>query len=448
MKNSPRYACLPLLAFLAFAACHKGDLKEPSPTPAPPATMATNQQLAGEQKITVTLHRLSTTAPLDPGNGLERLIDNDENTRWSGRGNPQQVIFDLKTTYQLSQVKIAFHTGDDPSRRSTFDIAVSVDSSSWTTVRSNQQSAPVITTLQSFTFTTTEARFVRITGRGNNVNDWNSYNEVEIWGTPIGALDMICDWETGNLSQWTGGLSCRNATDQFAVVSNLKRQGNYAARFTVAPGDRVCKNGKCTSGERCEASHWSYNRETLNDEYYYGWSTYFPTNWVQPNTWAIFMQWHCHTTISPPVAFAIDGSNLEVQFHSGNITSGIQYRADHVIAPATKGKWHDFMVRIKFRPDNSAKIKVWHRLEGQREFTLAFDLNVPTLQWTSNPDQIEEGTTLYAVPFKLGNTNGWTTGTYTKHGLYRGITPNVTNIIHQDNWNRGTSYNAIRATFD
>ncbi|WP_109699050.1 heparin lyase I family protein [Chitinophaga deserti] len=448
MKISFRYACLVLICIFSLTACHKNDQQAPAPSPKALTSMAA-PELAADRKITVARHRISTTAPLDQDNRVENLLDNNLDTRWSGEGNPQSVVLDLKTTYMVNQVKIAFYVTGYPSHIYTFDIAVSADSTAWTTVLSNQKSTAGTTELQSFPFSIREARFIRITGHGSTSNLWNSYTEAEVWGSSIGALDMVCDWETGNISQWTGGFSGLSQSAQLAIVTDRKRQGNYAARFTVRPGDRACKDGHCTSGERCELSHWNYDRETLDDDFYYGWSSYFPANWIQPNDWAIFMQWHCHTTISPPVAFAINGNNLEAEFHSGNINSGIQYRQDHVIAPATKGKWHDFMVRIKFRPDFNAKIKVWHRLEGQREFTLALELNVPTLQWTSIPGKIENGNVaLYGVPFKLGTTNGWTTGTYTKHGLYRGLTPGVTNILHQDNWNRGTSYNAIRATFD
>ena len=60
---------------------------------------------------------------------------------------------------------------------------------------------------------------------------------------------FVGDWETGDRCQWerlhykTGGV----ASDQFAIVSDPVRQGAFAARFTVRPGD-VFNSG----GERCE----------------------------------------------------------------------------------------------------------------------------------------------------------------------------------------------------
>ena len=57
------------------------------------------------------------------------------------------------------------------------------------------------------------------------------------------------DWETGDRSQWdrfqhkTGGVE----SDQFAIVQDPVRQGAFAARFTVHPGD-VFNSG----GERSE----------------------------------------------------------------------------------------------------------------------------------------------------------------------------------------------------
>ena len=60
---------------------------------------------------------------------------------------------------------------------------------------------------------------------------------------------FVGDWETGDRSQWdrlhykTGGV----ASDQFAIVQDPARQGAFAARFTVRPGD-VFNSG----GERSE----------------------------------------------------------------------------------------------------------------------------------------------------------------------------------------------------
>ncbi|KAA5543358.1 heparin lyase I family protein [Adhaeribacter rhizoryzae] len=420
-------------------------------------------------KIVVPGEMVTTPAAIDGVNTKEKIVDGSLSTRWSGLGNPQYITLDLGKRYTIAHVNIAFHTSGSATRTSNFDIAVSSDTTKekkWEIVLANQNSAPNNVHLQTFDFDDLKGRFVRIIGHGNSQSQWNSYTEVEVWGwdkhklpdttTPDdGTANLVADWETGDWSQWDGGLIAKDRAAQFSVVTSPVRQGKYAAKFVVRPGDQYCKPaGGCTSGERTEVSLWNYKREALNDEYYYGWSTLFPEDWTEPYRWGIFMQWHAHTTISPPIAFNARANQVQVDFNSGNIEKWwpAEYGESFTILnDLSKGKWHDFIVRVKFRPDATGIFEVWHRLEGQAEFTKVLSLlNIPTLQWTPNINQIEAG---YDVPFVKDGVNGFTTGCYIQHGLYRGNgdastgTGQNTNTLYQDNWSRGATYNAVRERF-
>ncbi|WP_246359155.1 discoidin domain-containing protein [Paenibacillus phytorum] len=123
----------------------------------------------------------SVTASADDGNVPANTVDGSLTTRWSANGNGQWIKYDLGSSVKVAFIKIAFLSGD--TRTSSFDIQTSTDNVNFTTVQSNVTSS-LNTSLQTFDFPdVTPVRYVRIVGHGNSVNAWNSYNEVEIYGT-------------------------------------------------------------------------------------------------------------------------------------------------------------------------------------------------------------------------------------------------------------------------
>ena len=75
--------------------------------------------------------------------------------------------------------QVAFYLGDQ--RTQAFEVQVSTDGASWTTVFSGQ-SGGMTSGLQAVDFPDVSARYVRIVGHGNSQSSWNSLTEVEIWG--------------------------------------------------------------------------------------------------------------------------------------------------------------------------------------------------------------------------------------------------------------------------
>jgi glucose/arabinose dehydrogenase len=114
----------------------------------------------------------------DDGNVAANAVDNDLNTRWSATGDGQWIQFCLGSAATVTGVDIAFYKGD--TRRAIFDVLVSADGISWTNAATGLQSSGTSLNFESFTFTGRTAKYVRILGHGNNVNEWNSYAEVKI----------------------------------------------------------------------------------------------------------------------------------------------------------------------------------------------------------------------------------------------------------------------------
>src|SRR3989441_11579158 len=95
-------------------------------------------------------------------------------TRWSAQGDSQWIRYDLGAVAALDQVDIAWYVGD--TRIASFDIQVSLDTVTWTTVFSGQSSGQTLQ-LESYAFPTTSGRYVRIVGHGNSASNWNSITE-------------------------------------------------------------------------------------------------------------------------------------------------------------------------------------------------------------------------------------------------------------------------------
>ncbi|QNK59596.1 chondroitinase-B domain-containing protein [Paenibacillus sp. PAMC21692] len=139
---------------------------------------------AGAADAKFAIGSSSVTASGHDGNVPANTVDGDFGTRWSSQGVGEWIQYDLGVNSKLSYIKIAFLNGS--SRTSTFDILTSTDGSAFTTVSSGVVSS-LVDGLQTFDFPDVDpVRYVRIVGYGNSSNLWNSYTEVELYGTASG----------------------------------------------------------------------------------------------------------------------------------------------------------------------------------------------------------------------------------------------------------------------
>lgn len=291
--------------------------------------------------------------------------------------------------------------------------------------------------------------FLAILSCNKNVpNQLKDEEEIAALTSPI---TVIADWETNNSGQWRGIIG-RDTNAQFLIGTSAVlpvRQGTYAAGFIVRPNDTIAN----ISGERCEADMSlegknNYTLETIGDEYYYGWSTYFPTTWTNPKNFGIFMQFHHNNVVNPPIAFNVQNDTIGVSMLTGHLDSSrgtrhfFKYRAYHrIIHTLNKGLWNDFIVHVKFRPDWTGIVEVWHRVQGQAEFSNVLSINtIPTMQWFDNADLI------YGTPIIYGGT-WYTSKIWLRNGLYRDEGGSNTNVLFHDNFCRADTYEKIRARF-
>ena len=117
------------------------------------------------------------TASSHDGNVPANTLDGDLSTRWSASGKGEWIQYELSQPVTLSKIGIAWHDGN--KRSTSFDLMVSNDGSSWTKVLSGKSSGKTLA-IETYSFTSTSAKFVRIVGYGNTKNLWNSITEVQL----------------------------------------------------------------------------------------------------------------------------------------------------------------------------------------------------------------------------------------------------------------------------
>ncbi|MFC4853216.1 polysaccharide lyase family 7 protein [Actinophytocola glycyrrhizae] len=121
----------------------------------------------------------------DDGNVPANTLDGDLGTRWSDEGDGVWIRYDLGTAVTVGSLSIAWHNGDQ--RRTTFEVQTSGDGTAWANAVSRRDSGGASRQPESYDFVDRAARYVRVVGHGNTVNDWTSITEVDIFGADSGT---------------------------------------------------------------------------------------------------------------------------------------------------------------------------------------------------------------------------------------------------------------------
>lgn len=226
-------------------------------------------------------------------------------------------------------------------------------------------------------------------------------------------LLFASDFESGDLSGWNKELSSPHSG---RVVDDPLRSGNKVARFEYRFGDP-----KAGGGRRAEIKHHSV---APNGEYWYGFSTLLPKDWIEDNQWTILAQWHASPDKSlgepwrsPPLALEVKGSDVRINTRSDSrqlspkkIPSKFVWRGK---LDDIRGQWTDWVFHVKWSYNNDGFLQVW------QDGNLIVD---------------------YKGPIGYNDTKG----PYFKTGIYQGNSPNKpTRVTYFDNFRFGDS----RASF-
>lgn len=165
------------------------------------------------------------------------------------------------------------------------------------------------------------------------------------------------DFETGDHSQW-GSVQTVDP-DRIRIVEQPVREGAYATRFEVRPGEDPLGN----FGDRAELQAGRVVRE--GDERWYEWSSLFPRDYpTEPqNVWQVVAQWHSTMDGVPPVSMEVSGDTIRLQTsrHDAEGNRLQPFVQVHWTAPLVRGKWQTFRVKIAWSgSDELGSVALWH----------------------------------------------------------------------------------------
>jgi len=128
----------------------------------------------------------------DP-NVPQNTLDNNLGTRWSANDDGQWIRYDLGSTMNVGPVTIAWYQGT--AWQSAFEIQVSLDSITWTSVYSGRSSGQTLQP-ERYDFPSATGRYVRLGGHGQwsgttLLSAWNSITEVVIYDSPDSPAGSI-----------------------------------------------------------------------------------------------------------------------------------------------------------------------------------------------------------------------------------------------------------------
>ena len=348
--------------------------------------MSTQSELTAQNCAQISATSVISSGS-ETGNPPSNTFDDRLDTRWSNYGKGSFIDYDLGWVRPISGATIAWHLGDE--QLNNFILYISLDGYTYTQVYSGRNSAT--REAETYTFPTVNARRLRITVFGNNLNDWASIAEARACAAssssppPSGGVVWRGDFETGDLTQFSRAQMV--SPDRLQVVSWPVRQGSYALKVTVRQGD----NPISASGNRNELARLT--NEPTGSEYYYRWSTMFAPDFPAPATWQLFTQWHHSGSYgSPPVEFAVNNGRIILYCSQREVWT----------TPLVRGAWQDFIFHARWSPDPSVGfVELYHN--GQ--------LVLPRR---------------YCATQFPGMTN------YLKMGLYRNSTISQTGVLYHD----------------
>jgi hypothetical protein len=158
-------------------------------------------------------------------------------------------------------------------------------------------------------------------------------------GAKVASASVIwrSSYDNGDLSAWSKIEAVK--PDRLTVVNDPQGGKARVLQVKVIQGDDPIN----ASGNRNEVVYTGDNIQE-GDERFYEWSTLWPKSYQSADAWQLFTQWHhTGTSGSPPVELYAIGDQIYLRC-SGEVVWS---------APLDKGRWHRFMIHIKWSKDKS-----------------------------------------------------------------------------------------------
>jgi hypothetical protein len=273
-------------------------------------------------------------------------------------------------------------------------------------------------------------------GEAQNGSIW--FDDLQLTGLNVASsvISFSGGWEHGLTGIGNWRYIDMMASDRFQQVTDPVREGQYAVRVEVRPGDDPIDSG----GERAEvhvmtdADDYRIDENESSGVQYYAFSVRLAPDWkpIDPDVgdpWGIIFQLHGPDILggSPPFSVQVL-DQFYIMLHSGDLdspTNSLQWKfypfSNGNLNP---GHWIDLVIRIKYASDFTGSVHVWRRDEGQADFTPVLSVeNVPTLLYRSS--------------------HGGVGDHYWKHGFYRSEQDTITHVLWLDGLTRGNTFDGV-----
>lgn len=157
---------------------------------APAWSMSVRRVAVGSRPGSYTEIRANTVEAACAAGDPQALFDSNPSTVWTAAGtggDSASITFDLSEVKSVSSIALAFPNVDSQERPLVyrFDVSISEDGSNWTTPVSNQSTEGIGPGLNNFALGGTRARYVRFTGRGNQIDLTNNLSEARIEASAV-----------------------------------------------------------------------------------------------------------------------------------------------------------------------------------------------------------------------------------------------------------------------
>ena len=202
----------------------------------------------------------SVSANGNDGNVPQNVLDSNLNTRWSNLGVGSWIQVDLGSTNTICSVDIAWYSGNQ--RTSNFVITVSTDGSSFSTVFTGTSSGTTLNS-EKYTFSSNDARYIRVTVNGNSQNNWASITEIDIFGTssaPSGDYHYSPGLPLSGSNYQDVASSTSLQISQFSVAAWFKTSTNFGSDSMIVNKGGV---GSDSSGQNLNYGIWMTSTEKI-----------------------------------------------------------------------------------------------------------------------------------------------------------------------------------------
>jgi len=175
------------------------------------------------------------------------VLDDNPNTRWSSSGVDKWINADLGSTQSICSVNIAWYKGNE--RVYSFVIATSIDGATFTNVFAGSNSGNTIES-EKYEFANADARYVRVTINGNNINRSASITELDIFGSSSPSAPSGC---STNIP--ISGVTASDCDEDW----EKNEDGDYVIDEVSRDGYTVRKYRPRTEGLFARIERWTHN---------------------------------------------------------------------------------------------------------------------------------------------------------------------------------------------